>query len=52
MMVPRPLARVEVGYAESFTVGPGDAGLIAGVSRCTQALESLELELSSYVASG
>ena len=50
MMVPRPLSRVEVGYGESFTVGSGDAALSAGVSRCAEALERLELELAGDVA--
>ena len=45
LMVPRPLSRVEVGYGESFSVGPGDAGLRAGVARCTAALEALDLEM-------
>ncbi len=49
MMVPSPLSCIEVGYGESFTVGPGNDGLITGVARCARALESLERELVSNV---
>ena len=51
LMVPLILAHVDVGYGESFSVGPGDAGLGAGVARCAEALESLERELGGDVAS-
>lgn len=48
MMVPRPLGLVEVGYGESFTVGPGDRGRADGVTRATEALMALEAELSGH----
>jgi hypothetical protein len=50
MMVPRPLGLVEVGYGESFMVGPGDHGLADGISRCAAALENLEAEMGGDVA--
>ncbi len=46
MMVPRPLGLVEVGYGESFTVGPGDRGLAEGVAHGAEALMTLEAEMS------
>ncbi len=45
MMVPKPFARVEVGYGEPFCVGAGRTGLDEGVRRCAEALASVEREL-------
>lgn len=51
MMVPKPMGLVRVGYGESFTVGPGDAGLAEGVAKCAAALAALEREMEADVTS-
>lgn len=40
-MLPKPFARVRVGYGEPFTIGPGEAGLAEGMIRATRALNSI-----------
>ncbi len=44
-MIPRPFARVRIGYGEPFSVGPGTAGLAGGTRGAITALEQLEREL-------
>lgn len=43
--VPKPFARVRIGYAEPILVAPGDAGLAAGVEAVVGALDGLAHEL-------
>jgi lysophospholipid acyltransferase (LPLAT)-like uncharacterized protein len=45
MMIPKPRARVLVGYGDGFRIGLGPEGLAEGVERCRQAMESLETEM-------
>jgi hypothetical protein len=44
-MIPKPFARIDVGYGEPFTVAPGRSGLEAGIVRCADALRHVEQEL-------
>ena len=46
MMVPKPFARIDLGYGEPFAVPPGADGLEAGVRQCAAALASVERELA------
>jgi lysophospholipid acyltransferase (LPLAT)-like uncharacterized protein len=46
LVVPKPGARVRIGYAEPYGIAPGDAALIAGVARAERALADLEAELA------
>ena len=43
-LVPKPFARVTVRYGEPFAVGPGEAGLEAGMARLVAALDGLTRE--------
>lgn len=45
MLVPKPFARVTVGYGIPFRVGEGEEGLVQGIAQCAQALATLEQEL-------
>ncbi|MGH7592346.1 MAG: lysophospholipid acyltransferase family protein, partial [Gemmatimonadales bacterium] len=45
LLVPKPFARVEVGYGEPFFVATGAAGLDAGRAQCAAALAGIEQEL-------
>ncbi len=45
-MIPKPFARVDVGYGEPFTVSPGRSGLEEGIVRCATALHEVERELA------
>lgn len=46
MMVPKPFARIELGYGEPFRVAAGRDGLLAGQRRCADALAGVERELA------
>lgn len=41
-MLPKPFARIRVGYAGPITVGPGDEGLAAGLHAAAEAMAMLE----------
>ncbi len=45
LVVPRPGAKIVVGYGEPFTVGQGAEALAAGVTRCGEAMIGLETEM-------
>jgi lysophospholipid acyltransferase (LPLAT)-like uncharacterized protein len=47
MVIPKPRARVVVGYGEGFRIEGGPAGVTAGVERCRLAMEALESEMRS-----
>jgi lysophospholipid acyltransferase (LPLAT)-like uncharacterized protein len=46
LVVPRPGAKIVVGYGEPFTVGQGAEALAAGVTRCGEAMIDLEAEMA------
>jgi lysophospholipid acyltransferase (LPLAT)-like uncharacterized protein len=45
MVVPKPWARVTIGYGHPFRVAEGDEGLVQGIAACGTALASIEREL-------
>ncbi len=45
MAIPKPRARVLVGYGEGFQIAEGSAGVAAGVERCRQAMHALDAEM-------
>lgn len=45
MVIPKPRAKVLVGYGEPFRVGTGAEGVSAGVERCRNAMAVLEAEM-------
>lgn len=45
MAIPRPFARIEVGYGEPFEIPPGEEALARGVQQSAAALAALEAEL-------
>jgi lysophospholipid acyltransferase (LPLAT)-like uncharacterized protein len=45
LVVPKPRARIVVGYGEPFAVGEGAEGVATGVSRCLEAMIGLEAEM-------
>jgi lysophospholipid acyltransferase (LPLAT)-like uncharacterized protein len=47
MVVPKPLARVTIGYGQPFRVEAGDEGLVRGIAACGEALATLERELEA-----
>jgi lysophospholipid acyltransferase (LPLAT)-like uncharacterized protein len=47
MMVPKPFARIDLGYGEPFDVAPGAEGLAAGLLQCASAMACVERELAS-----
>ena len=46
MFLPKPFARVKLGYGEPFSVEPGADGLRTGVAQCMASLSCLERELA------
>lgn len=47
MVVPKPRARVTIGYGQPFQVAPGEEGLVRGTVACSEALAELERELEA-----
>jgi lysophospholipid acyltransferase (LPLAT)-like uncharacterized protein len=46
MLLPKPFARIQVGYGEPFAVTSGSTGLESGIAQCTAALNRVEQELA------
>lgn len=46
LMVPKPFARIDIGYGKPFAVPQGAGGLEAGMQQCAAAMASVEQELS------
>lgn len=44
-MIPKPFARVRIGYGPPFSVDPGEPGIVEGASRAAEALGQLEREM-------
>jgi lysophospholipid acyltransferase (LPLAT)-like uncharacterized protein len=45
MIVPKPFAKVRLGYGEPFAVGSGSSALHSGLAECAAALARIEREL-------
>ena len=45
LVIPKPWARVVVGYGSPFEIGDGQAGVDEGVQRCEAAMLQLESEM-------